>query len=373
MDASSRRSPTSGRPEPKLTVIVVNYDGWPDVLSLVSRLEDEPEFLSGACQVVVVDNASLGPLPESPALHRPGLQLVLRPDNGGFGVGVNAGWRQSRGCWLLLLNPDVDVEPGTIGRIFDRIDALDALPGDPPGVVGFCLRNSDGSSQGSVGVFPSLARTVFEQFLPRSRRKYQVDGRIRSGPVDWVTGACMLVNTRMMTELGGFDEDFFLYHEEVALCRTARDRGWRIEYDPTVSVIHRHPLQNRPVSPKMRVVIRHSKLLYFRKHTPRWQFLALAWVVELEAAAKGAWAALGGRSVERRAWRTIGHIAQRLRRGRGPRGRRVLALAEEAERGPSEPATARTTEPSGSLARTVVSRPAGRRRPPIEAERRAKG
>jgi GT2 family glycosyltransferase len=335
-------------------VIVVNYDGWPDVLGLASRLEEEPEFLSGACQVVVVDNASPGPPPDSRAFHRPGFRLVLRPDNGGFAVGVNAGWRLSRSPWLLLLNPDVDVEPGTLGRVLACIDALEARPDGPPGVVGFGLRNADGSPQGSVGVFPSLARTIREQFSPRSRRKYRPCERVRSGPVDWATGACMLVNARMMAELGGFDEDFFLYHEEVALCRSARDRGWRVEYDPSLSVIHRHPLQDRPVSPKMRVVIRHSKLLYFRKHTPRWQFLALAWAVGLEAAARGAWAALGGRPAERRAWGAIGRIARRLRRGRGPRGRRVLALAEEAERGP------RGADPVEAAERRPVGRPVGR-------------
>ena len=106
-----------------------------------------------------------------------------------------------------------------------------------------------------------------------SRRKYQAGWRIRSGPVDWVTGACMLVNTRMITELGGMDEDFFLYHEEVAFSRSAQDRGWRVEYDPerrgrSIDI----PLQNRSVSPKMRVITRHSKLLYFRKHLPAWQF-----------------------------------------------------------------------------------------------------
>ena len=72
----------------------------------------------------------------------------------------------------------------------------------------------------------------------------------------------------MLDELGGMDEDFFLYYEEVALCRSARRRGWRVEYDPTVEVVHLRPLQNRPVSPKMRVITRHSKLLYFRKHLP---------------------------------------------------------------------------------------------------------
>jgi GT2 family glycosyltransferase len=350
---------------PKLSVVVVNYDGWSDVLSLLSRLLAEPEFHSGACQVVVVDNASPGPLPESSLLHRPGLRLVLRPDNGGFAVGVNAGWRQTRGRWLLLLNPDVDVEPGTIGRVIARADALDALADGPPGVVGFGLRDPDGGPQGSVGVFPSLARTVHEQFLPRRRRKYRADARIRPGPVDWVTGACMLVNAQLMTELGGFDEDFFLYHEEVALCRRAHDRGWRVEYDPTVHVIHRHPLQNRPISPKMRVVTRHSKLLYFRKHAPRWQFLALAWAVEMEAAAKGAWTALNGRSVESKAWRTIGRIAQRLRQGRGPRGRRVLALAEEAER---RPATA--DQPTRGFARTTAARPVERRRAAVGPDAR---
>ena len=89
----------------------------------------------------------------------------------------------------------------------------------------------------------------------------------------------MLVNSRMMAELGGMDEDFFLYHEEVAFSRSAQDRGWRVEYDAGVQVIHRHPLQNRAVSPKMRVIIRHSKLLYFRKHLPGWQFLGLSWIV----------------------------------------------------------------------------------------------
>lgn len=335
MDASSYRS--LNHRFPRLTVVIVNYNGWSDVVPLVESLQQEPEFLSGACRITVVDNASLGPIPDSQALHRPGLQLVLRPDNGGFAVGVNAGWRESKSPWLLLLNPDVEIEAGIVGRILARLDALDARPEGPPGVVGFGLRNPDGSPQGSVGIFPSLTRFLREQFLPRSRRKYQPDRRARPGPVDWVTGACMLINAKMTTELGGMDEDFFLYHEEVAFCRVARNRGWGIEYDPSVSVIHRHPLQDRPVSPKMRVIIRHSKLLYFRKHTPRWQFLALARVIAIEAAVKGAWAVLRKQPVERRAWKAIGRISEQLRHGQGPRGRQVLTLAEEAERGPKEP------------------------------------
>src|SRR4029077_5348046 len=104
--------------------------------------------------------------------------------------------------------------------------------------------------KGSVAIFPNLARTIREQFIPRSRRKYQAGWRIRSGPVDWVTGACMLVNSDMIALLGGFDDDFFLYYEEVAFAHSAHERGWRVEYDASVTVVHLNPLQRRHLSPK---------------------------------------------------------------------------------------------------------------------------
>jgi N-acetylglucosaminyl-diphospho-decaprenol L-rhamnosyltransferase len=248
--------------------------------------------------------------------------------NEGFAAGVNAGWRVSLSPWLLVLNPDVEVGGGFLGQVLARLDPHEADPNGPPGIVGFGLRNPDGSPQGSVGVYPSLARTIWEQFIPRERRKYQAGWRIRSGQVDWVTGACMLVNSRMIAGLGGMDEDFFLYYEEVAFSHSARRQGWRVEYDASVSVVHRHPLQNRAISPKMRVITRHSKLLYFLKHLPRWQFLSLSTIVSIEAAVRGFGSRLLKRSEEVRAWRTIGEIARRLRTDAQPRGRDVLALAE---------------------------------------------
>jgi GT2 family glycosyltransferase len=257
--------------------------------------------------------------------------LIARTENGGFAVGVNTGWRSSRGSWILLLNPDVVTGPGFVGRVLQHIDELEANPSGPPGIVGFGLENSDGTWQGSVGVFPGLARTIREQFIPRVRRKYQADWRVRRGPVDWVTGACMLVNAAMIADLGGMDEDFFLYHEEVAFSRSAQDRGWRVEYDPRVRVVHHSPLQNRAVSPKMRVITRHSKLLYFLKHLPRWQFLTLSGIVSVEATLRRNVARLQGRRTEARAWRAVGEIARSLRQGTLVRGCEVSRIAEAVE------------------------------------------
>jgi GT2 family glycosyltransferase len=319
-----------------VSVVIVIYNDWPDAVRLVQVLACAAEVQAGQAEIVLVDNASQGPIP--PELHAPapGVFLVQRGHNGGFAAGVNSGWHAARGRWLVLLNPDVVVAEGWLAELFARVRRLEAAPAPAPGIVGFGLRNADGSRQPSVGSFPSLPRTLWEQLIPRSRRKYQADWRTRPGPVPWVTGACMLVNTRMLAELGGMDEDFFLYYEEVALCRSALRAGWRVEYDPGLAATHLYPLQNRALSPKMRVITRHSKLLYFRKHLPPWQFLALSWIITIEAMIVGGWSRLRGETDEARAWGTIGRMTRAFRAGEPPRGIGVQVLAE-AVAGPAAP------------------------------------
>jgi GT2 family glycosyltransferase len=237
---------------------------------------------------------------------------------------------------------------GQLAAIVDRVRRLNTDLGAAPGILGFALRNPDGTRQPSVGAFPNLSRTVREQLIPRTRRKYQPGWRIQPGPVDWVTGACVLVNVRMLEALGGMDEDFFLYYEEVALCRAAQNLGWRVEYDPNVEITHLHPLQNRAISPKMRVITRHSKLLYFRKHLPAWQFRVMTEVIAVEAAVRRLVSRIQGQVEERQAWRTIADLARAFRAGVEPRGRDVRILAESAlgARGPG-PAFGTAGVPAG--------------------------
>lgn len=342
-------TPATRRPvaPPRLAVLVVNYNGWPDVARLVAELADSDAIRGGRAEVVVVDNASGDPPPAEllgPATH---LKLVLRATNGGFSAGVNAGRRHTNAPWLLLLNPDVVAGPGFLDAV---LAAVEARSGDPAGVVGFGLRNADGSRQPSVGADPGLARSVREAFIPRGRRKYQAESRVRPGPVPWVTGACALVDASMLDALGGMDEEFFLYYEEVALCRRARDLGRRVEYDPSVEVVHLRPLQGREVSPTLRYVTRHSKLLYFRKHLPRWQFLGLSWAVAAEAWARGR---LARRADEAGAWRGVGRLAAAMRRGEAIGGRAVLLRAEAAvEDGLRGPRIGRRAETSRTENRT---------------------
>ncbi len=318
--------PTSPHPlaPPELTVVIVNYNGWRDVSGLVSALAAEPEVRDGLCEIVVVDNASDGPIPGEFRRERPGVRLIRRDENGGFAAGVNAGWRSSRSPWLLLLNPDVEVAAGLIARILLRLEGYRTHPEGPPAVVGFGLRNADGSRQPSVGVEPGLLRSLWGQFLPRSRRKYQADWRIRPGEVPWVTGACALVHADLMHSLSGMDENYFLYYEEVALCRSARNLGRRVEYDPAVEVVHLRPLQDRPITPRMRVITRHSKLLYFRQHRPSWEFSLLARLVTTEARLRAGIARWRNDPDDSAAWNLIEKVARAMRQGRSLSGLEVM-------------------------------------------------
>lgn len=331
MDQPVAKREGSSNP-PRLTIVIVNHESWADAAALVTALCDSTALADGRCEIIVVDNASRGTPPEAivEELGR-GCRLILRPENGGFAAGVNEGFRLARGEWILALNPDIIPPPCFPERVLSRIDEIRSRPAaERPAILGFALQNPDGSRQPSVGVFPRITRCVREQFIPRSRRKYQPVSRVRPGPVDWVTGACMLIQADFMLELQGMDQDFFLYHEEVALCLQARRLGRRVEYDPTITAVHAHPLQNRVVSPKMHVILRHSKLLYFRKYLPKWEFDLLAWGVRLEALARWAAAALIGDHKAQRAWRAVLGITRDLAKSPpgGPRGIEVLRLAE---------------------------------------------
>lgn len=316
-------SPSRQDIPPALSIVIVNYNSWQDVDRLVAALVEAPEVGDGQCEVIVVDNASDGPIPPRLAAPPAGVRLSARADNGGFAVGVNTAWRLARGRRLLLLNPDIVAGPDLPGRILERIQQDERQPEGKIGIVGFGLRDPSGRRQPSVGIDPTLFHSLGGLFLPRRRRKYQSGSRCPAGSVPWVTGACALVDSRLLRELGGMDEDFFLYYEEVALCRAARRLGWRVEYDPRIEVIHLNPLQNRPITPMLRVITRHSKLLYFRKFLPAWEFHALSRIVEAEAVVRGLLARLRRWPVALQSSRTMGEIARRMRRGELVLGREV--------------------------------------------------
>jgi N-acetylglucosaminyl-diphospho-decaprenol L-rhamnosyltransferase len=313
---------------PLLSVVVVNYHQWRDTAYLVRQLRAEQCLRGGAAEVIVVDNFS-EPHPAAARLRRlSGVSLRRWRRNRGFARAVNEGARLSRGDWVLLLNPDVTLSPGFLDEALCRAGRLADEP--EVGVVGFGLRNPYGSRQLSTGPFPTLAGTLARLLLPRHRRKYSEPPP--SGRVDWATGCCLMVRRQCWDDLGGLDPAFFLYYEDVDLCRRARAAGWSVRHEPRLWVVHHRPLHGRRVPPHLRLITRHALLTYASKHWPVWQRQFLAGIIRTEARVRGAWA--GGRrdSDAEMIYRELHELAADVAAGRsGAAARRLVRVIRQQE------------------------------------------
>lgn len=311
---------------PLLSVIIVNYCRWQETADLIEQLTATDAYFRDCIEIIVVDNASPPhPLEEQIRNHK-AVSYQRLPANRGFSAGVNAGFARSHGDWILVLNPDLIVCPGFIDLTCAAAIELEDEPieNQPVGVVGFQLRNRDGSRQFSTGLFPDLARMVLGLMRSRSLRKYELVETSDRRPVAWVTGSCLLVRRRCLQQLRGFDEEFFLYYEDVDLCRRARESGWAVCYEPAVQAVHLDPLQNRPLTAPLRAITRHASLTYFRKHLPQWQFRVLAWLIGAEARILELAARCSGNANEATIARQIRGMCHDLLQGLSRRARRRL-------------------------------------------------
>jgi GT2 family glycosyltransferase len=344
---------------PRLSVVVVNYRHWDDTTKLVRQLRASASLKRGAAEAVVVDNHS-PPHPVIGKLRRlSGVSLRRWRHNRGFARAVNEGCRLSRGDWFLLLNPDVTLEPAFLDGV---LRAADRLTVEEPavGVVGFRLRNPDGSRQLSTGRFPTLLRTLTGLAAPRSRRKYQAVSEREASRVDWVTGCCLLIRRQCWEQLRGLDADFFLYYEDVDLCARAAALGWQVRHDPTLAVTHHQPLHARAVSPSLRLITRHALMTYARKHWPAGHQRLLARIVRWEAWFRQWRSRRRGDSGAARVFGVLRRMAADFASGNSGRaGRRLLRVLRRQEE-PRAPAFDRDSQPQP--ARPVAPVP-GQREP----------
>lgn len=316
--------------QPRLSVVIVNYRLWDETARLVHELAQSPAVRSGEAEILIIDNHS----PLDANAHRlkrlPGVSLRRWESNRGFARAVNEGCRLSEGEWILLLNPDISVQPGFLEEVQAMLAKL-VCEEPRAGIVGLQLRNSDGSLQLSSGPFPTLLQTLFRVFLPRERRKYDFVRSSRRRRVSWVTGCCLLLRRQCVEDLGGLDRDYFLYYEDVDLCRRARKRGWSVWYEPRIRATHYRPIHSRKVPAYLRFLTRHAFLTYARKHWPSWQFQALAHIVRAEAELRSVWARLQRNREEVRLFSRLAELAENLRGDRHEAAQRCLAAVVRLE------------------------------------------
>lgn len=345
---------------PRLSVVIVNYLHWDDTARLIRRLRDSRAVRDGDAEIVVVDNHSPPHRLIGKLRRAPGVSLRRWRANRGFARAVNEGCRLSRGDWFLLLNPDTSVPPGFLDQVLARLGHLD----DRAGVVGYQIRADDGSPQPSTGRFPSLTSTLTRLLLPRRLRKYTAPDRPGLCEVDWVTGCCLLVRRQCLAAVDGLDGDYFLYYEDVDLCRRARDAGWSVWFDPAATVVHHRPLHSRAVPAHLRLITRHALLTYAGKHWPRWQAVALAGIVAVETRLRRLLAWAHGDAPAGRVFADLEAITNDLLRGRTAEARqRLAAVVRRQEQARAEAVDRRPVpQPGGPAAAVPDQRPAARPR-----------
>jgi GT2 family glycosyltransferase len=260
------------------TIVIVNYRTDQLLIGCLASLEKASAGLE--TEVVVVDN-SRSLAAAGFAGRFPGVTLLESRENVGFARACNEGIRRARGRHVLLLNPDTVVHEGAIAALVRYLDAHPDV-----GVVGARLLDPDGSLQYSCRRFPGYLTIFFGRYalltrlLPgnaASRDYLYLDWDHRTPrEVDWVSGACLMARREALTAVGGLDDGYFLFVEDMDLCRRIRDAGWRVAYVPDAVVTHRVGISRGPVPPRI-IWARHRAMLrYVRKHfRARWPMVVL--------------------------------------------------------------------------------------------------
>ncbi len=219
--------------------VIVNYEAG-SLLSecVASVLADDS---AGAPELVVVDNGSKDGSVATLRSRFPSVTIVDPARNLGYASAANRGTAATRADVVVVLNADVHIEPGTAKAMLDRFDADAAL-----GALGPIVHDPDGSVYPSARALPSLVDAVGHGLLglvwarnPFSRRYRQLDADPHvARDVDWVSGAAIWLRREALDTVGGWDEGYFMYVEDVDLCWRLRRIGWRVAYEPAGSIVH---------------------------------------------------------------------------------------------------------------------------------------
>ncbi len=259
---------------PELSAIVVACESGLDLKACLDSVRRSARRERITAELVVIDNASRDGAADH--LEDEGVVVLRNPTNRGFGAAVNQGFRHARGRRVLLLNPDARLEEGALRLLLDELDA------DPSvALVAPTLQLADGGLQDSPRRFydlPALLaqRTSFAR-TPRGERArshhvMEELGRHEPVDVDWVTGAAMMLDRDAVSAAGPFDERYFLYFEDVDLCRRLSAIDRRVRFVPDAVVRHTFQRGSRRHVPWNPLLWHHvrSGLLYASRWSAGW-------------------------------------------------------------------------------------------------------
>lgn len=224
--------------EAQISVIIVSWNVKECLRKCLQSLEKESSFYP--LEIIVIDNASVDGSGAMVRQEFPQVKLVEQNYNSGFAAGCNLGVQNSKGEYLLFLNPDTQVNAGFFELLLRFWSQHQSA-----GVVGGKILNSDGSVQSSVRSWPSLWSSILDSLKILKRWPALAPGYLLPGfdyaseqVVDQVMGAVLATKRKVWDELKGFDEGFWIWFEEVDFCQRVKRASYEVWYSPFMTVNH---------------------------------------------------------------------------------------------------------------------------------------
>jgi GT2 family glycosyltransferase len=272
--------------EPTVSVIVVTWNGKQYALECLTSLHEQESALP--VEIIVVDNASTDGTPDAIREQFPNVLLVRNNANLGFAKANNIGMSRSRGKYVCLVNSDVVVPPGCLERMVGYLEKNSGI-----GVLGPKMISPDGSIGQSVMRLPTVWNTIccalgLHSILPASRifggflmEGYTYD---RIDEVEVLTGWFWMLPRVALQQVGGLDEQFFMYGEDIDWCHRFIKAGWRVVFYPGAEALHYGAKSSAEAPTRFYVEMRRANLQYFRKHHGRVGsvgYILATWIHEL--------------------------------------------------------------------------------------------
>lgn len=252
-----------------ISIIIVNYNSGEYLAKCVASIKNTIEAKDH--EIIIIDNKSTDQSLDLAEKNNPNISILINKKNVGFSKANNAGIKKSRGDYLLFLNPDTELKDGAIYALLKFMQE-----NSDAGACGPKVLNSDGTVQNQCkrGFPDPLSSFYYFSGISRVFPKSRVFGHYLMtclddnavNEVDALSGACMLVKADFIKSIGGFDEAYFLYGEDLDLCYRIKEQGRRICYIPKAEIVHYGGVGSRTMSTQSIKQFYHSMFLFYDKH-----------------------------------------------------------------------------------------------------------
>ncbi len=281
----------------RVAIAIVSYNVQPLLRKCLRSIEEYARTANYTVETVVVDNASIDGSAAMAAVEFPAVRLLTPSANLGFtggnnlalhrlgfpvaapAAGAGVGAAAEPPDFVLLLNPDAELTPGALPRL---VDYLATHPG--AAICGPQLRYGDGRFQHGAFCFPGLGQVALDVLpladLPAAHRLFgsRINGRYPATrwqggapfAVDFVLGAAMLVRGAAITQVGGLDDGYWMYCEEMDWCLRVREQGWQVAAVPAAVVVHQEGQSSRQRRWRSFEQLWRSRYRFFAQHHDRY-------------------------------------------------------------------------------------------------------